>query len=181
LFLNYCFPSVKNQSCQNFKWLVFFDIGTPKKYVGLVEELKNSYPNFIPLFIDGSKELNSSLTEFVSERKKYHDFILMNRIDNDDIIHKDFVRNIQIIARSEHNLVIDVRKGYQLVMNHDLVEYRICEQKFNPFISIVQRAEQYVSIFSRQHTEWEKEENIIIYNEKPLWIQVIHGRNKLNK
>ena len=32
LFEKYCFPSVYNQSNQNFTWCVFFDIKTPDYY-----------------------------------------------------------------------------------------------------------------------------------------------------
>ena len=32
LFMNYCLPSIKQQTCQNFKWLVLFDINTPDEY-----------------------------------------------------------------------------------------------------------------------------------------------------
>lgn len=52
LFESYCFPSIKNQSCQNFKWLVLFDVNTPDAYKKRAEVLHNKYRNFIPCFLD---------------------------------------------------------------------------------------------------------------------------------
>ena len=40
LFENFCFNSVKNQTNQNFKWLVFFDSNTPDNYKQKVKEFE---------------------------------------------------------------------------------------------------------------------------------------------
>lgn len=180
LFLNYCFPSVKNQLNQSFKWLVFFDIGTPEYYRKIIKGLENSYSNFIPIFIDGHKSLEKELLFYVETHETKEKFILTTRIDNDDIIHCEFIDVIQSLARDEHNLVIDIRKGYQMILNEHIEEYRLTIQQFNPFISLVQYRLQFESIYNRQHTDWHLEKNIKIYEERPLWMQVLHGRNKVN-
>lgn len=181
LFETYCFPSVKNQTNQNFLWLVYFDISTPEKYINIIKGLQDSYNNFIPQFIDGSKNFERELIHYVNKELLSNEYILTTRIDNDDSIHKDFVKTIQDLAQPVHKFIIDVRKGFQMILINDLEEFRVCEKKFNPFISLVQKREKFESIFRRQHTEWEKETNIVIFNKIPLWIQIIHGRNKLNK
>lgn len=180
LFQNYCFPSVKNQTNQNFKWLVFFDIRTPEHYKDVIKSLEKSYINFIPIFIDEHNSLERELLLFVGKNKINESFILTTRIDNDDIIHCEFVNTIRQLALEKHNTIIDIRKGYQMVLNERIEEYRLTEQKFNPFISLVQEWMQFESIYKRQHTDWHSAENVRIYNESPLWIQVLHGRNKLN-
>lgn len=35
LFETFCLPSVKNQSCQNFSWILLVDANTPAVYRGL--------------------------------------------------------------------------------------------------------------------------------------------------
>lgn len=52
IFENYCLPSIKNQTCQNFKWLVLFDINTPDKYKEWADRLHKEYENFIPCYLD---------------------------------------------------------------------------------------------------------------------------------
>lgn len=52
IFENYCFPSIKNQTCQNFKWLVLFDIRTPERFKAWAKRLHEEYDNFIPCYLD---------------------------------------------------------------------------------------------------------------------------------
>ncbi len=183
LFKNYCFPSVKKQSNQEFVWVVFFDVATPHEYLSVITELQDSYDNFLPLYIDGNKSVESTLLHYIEQNFDGEDFILTTRIDNDDILHCDFVKTVQDIARQNyiHNLVIDVRKGYQMVLCKSHEEYRVCLQNFNPFISLLQKKELYSSIFARQHPDWKNEKNIVVHDRKPLWIQIIHQRNKVNR
>lgn len=180
LFQNYCFPSVQNQTTKNFTWLVFFDIRTPKYYKNVIENLQKLFPNFRPLFINGNKSVEIELLKFIAEQDILDKYILTTRIDNDDVIHYDFVSTVQALATQKHNLIIDIRKGYQLALQNNVEEFRLCDQEFNPFLSIVQKADFYESIYKRQHTDWHKEVNFLIFNKKPLWIQIVHGRNKIN-
>ena len=53
LFENYCLPSVKNQTNQNFIWCVFFDVNTSDNYRDKIKFISDSYQNFKPIFIDG--------------------------------------------------------------------------------------------------------------------------------
>lgn len=181
LFQKYCLPSVKNQNNQNFKWLVFFDNTTPEYYIKLIHSIKEDYVNFTPFFIDGNKELNTSIVGYVQRQDKLssEELIITTRIDNDDIIHQDFIKEIQELGKEE-NMVVDLRCGYQMVLDGMMKEIRVSSQEFNPFLSIVQLKTNYISIFSKDHPAWKSENNVIV-SKKRLWIQLIHGRNKLNR
>lgn len=91
LFENYCFTSVKNQTNQNFKWLVFFDINTPEVYKQKVENYRKTYQNFLPFFING---MNDFLPEIVKNINKLDskEYIITSRLDNDDCIHENYTR-----------------------------------------------------------------------------------------
>lgn len=52
LFEKFCLPSIEQQTCQDFKWLVLFDINTPDYFKKKIEELQNRYNRFIPCFFD---------------------------------------------------------------------------------------------------------------------------------
>ena len=58
LFEKYCMPSIMNQTCQNFKWLVLFDINTPDEFKQRITKLHNKYPNLVPCFLDINKYKN---------------------------------------------------------------------------------------------------------------------------
>ena len=65
-FLRQTLDSLVNQTNQNFKWLVFFDVQTPKEYREIVVNYVRDYNNFIPLFIDGMKSFNQELIKYIS-------------------------------------------------------------------------------------------------------------------
>ena len=52
LFERYCMPSIRNQSCQNFKWLVLFDMSTPEPYKQKAALWHKEYNNFIPCYLN---------------------------------------------------------------------------------------------------------------------------------
>ena len=55
IFEKYCFPSIKNQTCQDFKWLVLFDNHTPDKFKDWANRLHEEYDNFVPCYLDVSQ------------------------------------------------------------------------------------------------------------------------------
>lgn len=55
LFEQFCYPSIVNQSCQNFKWLVLFDINTPSVFKERASYLHDQYSGFIPCYFDLSR------------------------------------------------------------------------------------------------------------------------------
>ena len=50
LFENYCLPSIKNQTCQEFVWIVLFDSTTPDIFKNRIADYENnvrSYAQFM--------------------------------------------------------------------------------------------------------------------------------------
>lgn len=93
LFENYCLPSVKKQTNQNFIWFVFFDINTPDSFRNKIKIIEDDYQNFKPIFVDGINMLNSTFIQYVVNHSKDDDeFVITTRLDNDDFIHKNFIK-----------------------------------------------------------------------------------------
>ncbi len=180
IFKEFCLPSVLNQSNTNFTWIIFFDKDTPKVFKEKALELEANYRLIKVLFIDGFKELNNDCAKlikpFITEN-----FIITTRLDNDDAIHKDFINTIQNLATLKHNQIIDIRKGYQVSKKEKTYIFKLLKNKFNPFISIVEKTDDYKTILSKMHTSWRNEKDIIVYNGKRLWIEFIHGENLANR
>ncbi len=180
LFENYCFSSVKNQSNQNFKWLVFFDINTPETYKIKVEEYRKSYENFHPFFIDG---MTNFLPEIVKNIKLLdtEKYIITSRLDNDDCIHEDYINVVQNYFDKQNHLAIDLIDGYTLQIGE---KTRLGFQKhlYNPFISLIEKKDDFKTVWFRsRHGSWKYEKNIIRVKDKRLWLGIIHSKNKVNQ
>lgn len=181
LFENYCFPSVINQSNQNFTWCVFFDVDTPQNFKDRIIALTANTSNVIPLFIDGMDELYISFKKFICENITNSDsYIITTRIDNDDIIHIDFVSTIQSLFQPSDLAVIDLKKGYQVSIDVAKPEVRLYTHPFNAFISVIENVKSFDTVFSRMHYGWKTENNIISYKRKRLWMELSHQENFVN-
>lgn len=55
LFERYCMPSIVQQSCQNFKWLVLFDARTPEIFKQRAAQWHERYTNLVPCYLDIEK------------------------------------------------------------------------------------------------------------------------------
>lgn len=181
LFETYCLPSVENQTEQNFKWLVFFDIHTPAEYKEKVNQISRKYPNFSPVFIDGIDSLNDSLIEEIKKKIIQTDeYIITSRLDNDDIIHKDFIKTIQSLFQPLDQTVIDLRTGYQVTLGKPHSEIRKIYNVFNPYISLIESVDNFKTVFHKQHKDWKNSDSVIIYENRRLWCEVVHQENVLN-
>lgn len=182
LFFNYCLPSVINQKNQNFTWIVLFDSKTPSQYKSVIDKISADYKNFRALFIDDMKLVQFSLKQFISKvLNDKDDFIITTRLDNDDSIHYNFIETIQKLAIKKADTVIDLRRGYQLNVSNNYFEYRKYYNSFNPFISVIESTASFNTIHcGKTHRQWMNSRSIIVYDETPLWIEVIHNRNKYN-
>ena len=184
LFESYCLPSIKNQSNLSFKWFVFFDIDTPKIYKNRIEEIANHFPIFIPVYIQDITYLNSSLKKCIKnniiDSKKY---IITTRLDNDDLIHRDFIETIQKNYVERDGVVIDLRKGYQVALGkkNQNDQIRVFDFPFNPFVSYIEKyKENLKTVMYQQHRFFKRNKDQLIINEKPLWIELVHESNKYN-
>lgn len=183
IFETYCLPSVKNQSQQNFIWLVFFDVDTPKHYINKINSINKEYNNFKPIYIDGFKELSNAVKHQIELLQSSHeDYFITTRFDNDDIIHKDFIKTIQSLYVPKPNTIIDLRRGYQVILQHpNSTEIRDFKTNYNPFLSLVTNLMDYTNIMAQNHESWKIYPNVIVNNKDHLWIQLIHNSNKLNR
>lgn len=121
LFENFCFNSVKNQTNQNFKWLVFFDINTPDEYRIKIDSFKEKFSNFYPIFIDGMSNFLPSIVENIKKMDE-NPFIITSRLDNDDCIHKDYVNTVQSYFDNQDFMAVDFIDGYTIVSRQQKVD-----------------------------------------------------------
>lgn len=183
IFETYCLPSVKNQSNQNFIWLVFFDVDTPKHYLSKIHKIAENFENFKPVFIDGFKELGSELKlQIQLNSLNSDDYFITTRLDNDDIIHKDFIKTIQDLYIPQSKSIIDLRLGYQVILlKNNTTEIRDFKVSYNPFLSVITKLSDFDNLMTKKHDYWKVIPHKIINDTQHMWIQVIHQNNKLNQ
>tara|TARA_Y100000310_G_C20666505_1_gene807784 strand:- start:130 stop:822 length:693 start_codon:yes stop_codon:yes gene_type:complete len=181
VFKTFCFPSVQSQKDKDFIWLLGFDVATPPAWKAKIEGLLCQFQNAIPIYTDDINDFLPKVKTVIYGRLDVHDeYVITTRLDNDDILHESFTQTIKSLSYPKHQLVIDLQKGLQLQIG-SRYEVRKLTRKFNPFVSLVERADMLETVFSRKHLDWQHTETVVIEDKKNLWIEFIHDRNMYNR
>lgn len=179
IFEKYTLPAVLNQSSKNFKWCIFFDLNTSQVFKKKIQRLLEKHLFMSAIFIENYDELVPEFIFFIKQNKTSASYIITTRIDNDDIIHRDFVKTIQSQFRPSDLCVIDLRSGFQMSIDIEPIEIRNYNHPFNAFLSVIERVDNCSTIYSRQHYHW-KNEKTIIFKKQRLWIELSHDENYVN-
>ena len=112
LFEKYCFPSVVQQTVQNFTWIVLFNTETPPRFREKIIGYKHNYQNFKELWIEpNTNEIKIVIEYILSHSNSQH--IITTRLDNDDIIRNDYLERIQLaFSDTMDNTFLTFREGY---------------------------------------------------------------------
>ena len=175
LFEKYTLPSIKNQTNQNFTWLVLFHRKTPEKFLKRIQALKKIY-DFDDYYFDDGERFTD--LKFCTEDENY-DLYITTRIDNDDIVEKTFIERIQDYAADNlHECVISFPNGEKLDLDTNK-RYRYYINN-NAFCSLI--APKGTSILRTRHTKiFEDNEGVFLKTDKPMWIATIHDSNVSNR
>ena len=85
LFEKYCLPSISNQTCKSFEWIVLFDNSTPDTYKKKISEFQQKCLQLIPIYVS-PKEGRYFAQIFRDEvAKRIKDKrVITTYLDNDD-------------------------------------------------------------------------------------------------
>jgi hypothetical protein len=182
LFDRFCYKSVRNQTNQNFKWLVFFDVNTPEVFKQKIAKYAE-WENFIPLYVDCvlpygqfPEQMRELVSKFVTDDCKY---LITTWLDNDDAICKDYIQMIQDNFDRQENETINFIFGYQLNQGKVYLDYEFA----NHFISLVEKYEpsSFNTCLCRPHKElYEVCNSAQKIISKPSWLEVVHDTNWMN-
>ncbi|MGD9977401.1 MAG: glycosyltransferase [Bacteroidales bacterium] len=180
LFHDFCLPSVVGQTNKNFKWLIYFDTETPEKFKGEIQALLNDSPFVEHFYIDGMLEFIPSVRNYIASDSKGVPYIITSRIDNDDCISKQYIDAVQGKFNRQDFLALDCVNGYTLQIKPQCMLGKK-EHVFNPFISLIEKNENPVTVWVNNHAAWKKEPNVLQVKEPRLWLSIIHDKNVVNK
>jgi hypothetical protein len=174
LFERFCYPSVRGQTNTNFDWLVFCH---PEMPPAIQQRIRVccEWSAFRPVYFR-SVFSQAMVQATISDLVQGFTHIITTRLDNDDAISRTFVETIQQQFTGQEFEFLNFTNGYIWRKGH---LYR-GENRSNPFISLVERAEDYSTVYCGNHVELDQTGPIVQIREPAGWLQVVHGRNLLN-
>jgi hypothetical protein len=100
IFEQFVVPSVKNQTCQNFTWIIFLDSRTPLEYKSRLTSILSGMSNVDVVDVEFKKEQIHGELLFTSSYinsliKKKREVIITTHLDSDDLLSNNFVRKVQ--------------------------------------------------------------------------------------
>ena len=183
LFDRFCYPTVRNQTNQDFRWLVLFDTDTPEPARTRIRDYQR-WPNFIPVYFDaGSREQAKAAVAAQLEGKLGEvkpTVLATTRLDNDDAVCRTFTQDIRNHAHAAEPTLIEFPVGY--VWHRDRIY--LDRQPRNPFTTLVEplrEAGGFRTVFGTSHHDIGRGCRLLEPNLKPSWVQVIHGGNVANR
>lgn len=175
LFAQFTAPSVREQGHRKFGWSIFCDAKSP---TWLLEFLGECTPDaqivLLPFFSP------ALIAESVADRLAPRTRLITTRLDNDDALGRDFMATVYREAGlCKHSTAINVINGCQLSGD------RVClrSDPSNAFISLVEDVTVGGprTVFDMQHQQWIATGAVRQAVTAPMWMQVIHGRNAMNR
>lgn len=183
LFQKYCFPSIIKQSNKNFIWLIYLDVTTAKPHRQQLEKLTNiQHPEIKLIYVDGyDKFLEQHPKDVLAFRQKINDYIITSRVDNDDLLHEDYIARVQNEFKNQSFMAVNFIKtyNYQTFPPHKLfVNIRFSNQ----FISLIEKISGSLprTCYSRGDRFWNRKGEIIQIHRGVYCMEIIHEKNLLN-
>lgn len=185
LFDRFCYPTVKGQTEQDFRWLVLFDEDTPEPIRSRIRA-RQAWPNFVPIFLPpgveqvGRKVVADQLAEHWAGTTP--DLLITTRLDNDDGMCRTYIEEIRRHAKVKENTVLQFPVGY--VWCRDRIYHD--RQDHNAFTTLVEvlggKADaNFSTIYKGSHSDVHKLGKVISISDEPAWVQVVHGGNLENQ
>jgi hypothetical protein len=164
LFRRYCVPSVCAQRCQNFLWLVLFDLKTSQV------ELQTAIQDTPCCLLCSTGKFLPTLRNWLHERVQTP-WIITTRLDNDDALHTDFVHDIQQAFRAKKE-VLCFPAGWLLTDEYT----GQLRWPSNPFSSLIEQTGELVSVYCIAHPQLKQK---YPYRELPhgRWARIVHKDN----
>ena len=185
LFEKYCLPSIKNQTCQDFEWIVLFDSMTPDSFKERIACYQKDCPQFIPVFVEpenGRCFADIFRKEIVKRLKAKR--VISTYLDNDDCLNIRFVEDLQHrVTTVSDGTFFYYDEGYQYYTEDKFM--MLIHYPRNHFVSVVEQGNASIvkGVFGHgRHYYIDSIEGAKIEHvkTKPIWCEVVHEKNVLN-
>lgn len=177
IFEKYTLQSMKQQTNQNFTWLILFHKNTPNSFKKKIQVLKEKF-NFIDLYFGDEEKFVFS--EYCNSQDENNEYTITSRIDNDDMFSDDYIAKIQEYANDNfHECILSFRKGIKYdLSSRKQYEY---EREDNHFLSMLGTKGECILQYNHAKIFDSGKEVVMLDSNKPMWTEVIHESNVINR
>ncbi len=175
LFTAFTFPSIMEQTCQDFTWLVLMDPQTPDHYIQEIKSFR--YPNLKLIY---PTETGGKWSQ-AFEPGDYD--LITTRIDNDDAFHRDVVKVLQqtYLAECERRAKPWVMVfPFGVIMDLASQDLWVMEYWVNNCPTLVAEPGG-KTIYRWKHNEIPPDIEKSYITDRPYWLQLVHAYNQLNQ
>lgn len=179
LFEKFCLPSMISQTDKNFIWICHVHEDSPEFIKNKFEEYQKQCPQLKIIFGSSFGKYQKALNNFIRNEAPRKKYLVTTRFDSDDMMASDYIENIHRHLYKGASYFIDFVYGYIYDAQNDV----LCHTKFrrNPFCSRVEKMSDPKTIYVIPHTKINQAGYVCQIKAKPMWAQIIHGSNILNK
>lgn len=190
LFERYCFPSVRNQSVQDFEWIVLFDVETPLPYRKRVESYRQTFTPFTPYLVPATSApyFARVFQQIIATKVTAGDRVVTVYLDNDDALRFDYLEEVKRLAGLvPDKTFISFAHGLQYVTSLNMATHLSFKTNhFISFVEICQSPEQLRTVFgygSHMTIEQHKDTHVCYAGNpnRPAWLEVVHTTNVINR
>lgn len=165
-FEKYCLPSIRNQYCKNFKYIVLVNDLTDEKYINYFKDINVVYD----VVICKQKHFyRKDAAEFI-ESDTNKEYIITSVMDIDDIILENYVEQLQKSFIPEKDVCIDVSVGY--ILDYHKKRLWKCYRENNQFVNLIEKKPLKTCYYKNHQTN--RKHFKIIRNFKANWIYIKH-------
>lgn len=192
LFERYCLPSMKAQTCQDFRWIVLFDSTTPEAFKDRIATWQTECRQLMPVWVepvDGPRfaqifceQVRLALKGSIAPSQEKNQRVLTTYLDNDDALNVRYVEDVQQrMASLPDGTFLFYVSGYQYFADHSYL-MRIRYER-NHFVSVVEAAQEARTIYgygSHSYLHRLEGARIEYVGGEPMWCEVVHEKNMDN-
>jgi hypothetical protein len=175
-FETYCAKSVCNQFTTAFTWLVYFDTETDPAIFQRLAPVLRCGPKIECITADHFDAMLADVRQRIALADQ--PYIITSRLDNDDMISRDFIQRVQDAFVPEHNTLINFNAGFELDATTGLVKK--WNQRFhNQFISLIEKKQpaDALTVYGFPHWGPPTEMREINIDVPPAWMHLRHVNN----
>jgi hypothetical protein len=178
LFEQYCFPSIIAQTNQQFDWVILLSDQTPKNYILRITQHTNSYKNIHLELCSYYEDVNILYKTIGLKYIQDYDYLLSTRVDNDDMLAKDFVATLQKhLPVTPMSAVLTFTNGIQWFERQNIA-FAVAYDR-NHFLNFWEEKQSVRTSLGIDHTKVQST-NLIILREPFMWCEIVHENNISN-
>jgi len=177
-FRSYCVPSVEQQQNPFDDWIVFIDEESPQWFREELDDTSRGGEVFVVETVRGVFS-GGAVTKILNDRFAGLN-VLTTRLDNDDVLSRDFAARIRAASLPEGSLLTFVHGAQLFGQSAFLRPYPA-----NPFLTYRSPNDfdaESTHVFTYQHDEFHFHVPVVrLKTSEPMWLQVVHTNNIANE